>query len=355
MPFRGSTLCSAVVTAFGKQRLTLGGTSRRHPAALFCSMGAPGCRWALTLPEESCGGQLSLRCSFLFRVPVLRFDIDTFYSRRCPLQGGLLLPAAQRRQRRPLRQHLHRLARAPAVRDDGQEPSSWDDWDDEGELAAQSSPAAAAWAGWYTPSASPPAAARQRRQEQQQQQQSDASLAGREGETQQLEASTRGRGEREQQQSASAGAGAGAFRAAPAPHHHAGQQVAHLAAVSHAIPPPPPRPSGVEVRYFTLGAIAAVALHYLINFAGTLPVVRSLVQQFVWWHEPKRPALPPPPPGRTGDAGARAGASGSGTAGGAVQYSEDEESVEWVNMCWRKVRRGRGLGQGADHVDSRPS
>lgn len=114
--------------------------------------------------------------------------------------------------------------------------------------------------------------------------------------------------------------------------------------VSHPIAPPPPAPSGVEVRYFTFGAIAAVLLHYLVNYAGTLPVVRSVFRNFVWWSErPPGPApLPPTPTPAAGERGSD-GKPG-GTTALAVQYSEDEESVEWVNMCWRKVGNARGGG-----------
>ncbi|KAL4440462.1 hypothetical protein ABPG75_003463 [Micractinium tetrahymenae] len=282
------------------------------------------------------------------------------------LRGGALpLPAAAGaalRQRRPLRQRRRPVR---ALGDNGTEPGSWEDWEDEGELAAASSPAAAAWAGWYSPPQG-----QQRRQEGAASGGSTGSgsssggFVGRQGETQQLQASTSGRDHapeqhRQQQhrQQQAAGQAAG-FSPAPAPQHRwqrhqsssgggdgsggAGGQIAQVAAVSHAIPPPPPRPSGVEARFFTLGAIAAVALHYLVNFAGTLPVVRSLVQQFVWWSEPKGPALPPPPPGASslpgGADGLAAGAVG-GTTALAVQYSEDAESVEWVNMCWRKAWR----------------
>jgi hypothetical protein len=154
------------------------------------------------------------------------------------------------------------------------------------------------------------------RQEQQAAAEQMADSTGRVGETQHPQASTSGR------------AGAG-------------RPMAQMSAAAHAIPPPPPRPSGLEVRYFTTGAIAAVALHYLVNFAGTLPVVRSLVRRFVWWSDPRgsAPAEGPSESGAGRDGGEQG--SGPGSAGGttalAVQYSEDEESVEWVNMCWRKV------------------
>lgn len=260
--------------------------------------------------------------------------------------------AAALRQRQLLRQ---RKLLARALGDDGTEPGSWDDWEDEGELAAASSPAAAAWAGWYSSQQGQGGAAAARGDSSSSMVSSDC--LGRQGETQQLEASTSGRdqaqGQQRQQRQQSAGT-QGGFSPAPAPQHRwqdhqssssgAGSsrvdgQLAQAAALSRAIPPPPPRPSGVEARFFTLGAVAAVALHYLINFAGTLPVVRSMVQRFVWWSEPKGPALPPTPPGASTQPGSGdgAGGTGAGSTALAVQYSEDAESVEWVNMCWRKV------------------
>ena len=62
----------------------------------------------------------------------------------------------------------------------------------------------------------------------------------------------------------------------------------------------------------------------MINFVGTLPVVRGLVRQFIWWAEPRQPAA------SQDDAAATA-------APGDDEEGEGEE-VEWVNMCWRKVR-----------------
>jgi hypothetical protein len=127
-------------------------------------------------------------------------------------------------------------------------------------------------------------------------------------------------------------AGLAAAAAAPGARSRASPRVA---AVSHPMRPPRPPPAGLEARFFTFGAVAAVALHYLVNFAGTLPVVRGLVQRFVWWHEPKGPSLPPPHGDDGGERRRRGGGGGAGAL--AVQYTEDEESVEWVNMCWRKV------------------
>ncbi|KAI7838615.1 hypothetical protein COHA_007622 [Chlorella ohadii] len=155
---------------------------------------------------------------------------------------------------------------------------------------------------------------------------------GPEGEAARLQASANGRVE---------AAPAGAYQVAVG-EPSAGLSTSALArsyrqTVSHPIAPPPPAPSGVEVRYFTFGAIAAVLLHYLVNYAGTLPVVRSVFRNFVWWSERPPGPGPAPPPSAAGE-GRSDGAPG-GTTALAVQYSEDEESVEWVNMCWRKAWR----------------
>ncbi|KAI8112184.1 hypothetical protein M9434_003508 [Picochlorum sp. BPE23] len=128
-----------------------------------------------------------------------------------------------------------------------------------------------------------------------------------------------------------------------------------------------------EVTMFVLGGLAAVGTHYVLRFLGTLPVIRDLVKRFIWWAEPKlrskdsvsllwssSDAEAP-----DGDGGAKEPSSSSSSRwrGNVVPYAEsglisikDEkkfslvdieggETVEWVNMCWRKAWRvyQRGL------------
>lgn len=42
-----------------------------------------------------------------------------------------------------------------------------------------------------------------------------------------------------------------------------------------------------NVAMFVLGCAAAVGLHYLVRFVGTLPVVKYFVKRYLWWAEPK--------------------------------------------------------------------
>lgn len=88
-----------------------------------------------------------------------------------------------------------------------------------------------------------------------------------------------------------------------------------------------------------LGALAAVSTHYLVNFVGTLPVVRALVNRFIWWAEPKRGAE------SSDDESVGSTASVVGIDGEEFDDGEVGEDVEWVNMCMRKAWRvyQRGL------------
>lgn len=251
--------------------------------------------------------------------------------------AALPLAPAARRPRRRQQERRQSLRRAPAA--SCTSGPGWDDWDDDSELVAQATSSTAdavPWGGWAQQAPQQVQQGRQAQQRHEQQQAAAGDLAGRQGETQRLQASTSGRS-----------AAVPAYQvAAVSGEPSAGLSVGALArtyrhTVSHPIAPPPPPNSGVEVRYFTFGAIAAVLLHYLVNFAGTMPVVRGIFQRFVWWTD--RPPGPPPTApgaskhgaGKEGSAGGQEG--GGGTTALAVQYSEDAESVEWVNMCWRKV------------------
>lgn len=114
-------------------------------------------------------------------------------------------------------------------------------------------------------------------------------------------------------------------------------ELAEAAAFSARPLPPPPLPSRAHARYFTLGVFAALGAHYVLSFVSTLPAVRRLVNRFVWWG-PFGPS-----PGGGGDGAQAAGASGGLPA--MPTPAEEGESVEWVNMCWRKAWRvyQRGL------------
>lgn len=89
-----------------------------------------------------------------------------------------------------------------------------------------------------------------------------------------------------------------------------------------------------DLRLFLLGAAAAASTQYLIRFLGTLPAVQYLVNRFIWWGSAMAPFEGKP---ALGASDAAAGALGG--------ESEDGETVEWVNMCWRKAWRvyQRGL------------
>jgi len=107
----------------------------------------------------------------------------------------------------------------------------------------------------------------------------------------------------------------------------ASTSAASLAAAARPSPP-------ANLRFFMMGAAAAVSIHYLVDFIGTLPLVRYLVRRFIWQSRENEPET---------DADA-----GDGAASNTINYTgleADDETVEWVNMCWRKAWRiyQRGL------------
>ncbi len=85
-----------------------------------------------------------------------------------------------------------------------------------------------------------------------------------------------------------------------------------------------------------MGAAAAVATHYLVDFIGTLPLVRYLVRRFIWQGRDKQ---------LESDNAAAAAANADSSNNAYTGLEADEETVEWVNMCWRKAWRiyQRGL------------
>jgi hypothetical protein len=131
---------------------------------------------------------------------------------------------------------------------------------------------------------------------------------------------------------------------------------------------------------FVLGGMAAVGLHYLVRFIGTLPAVKYFVKRYLWWAEPKLRSKDyisvlgsESEDSSDEDGNVKLNRSGGRTRGGdgrrligdsttgrisldvgASSDDEDDtdvsgedfgEPVEWVNMCWRKAWRvyQRGL------------
>lgn len=70
----------------------------------------------------------------------------------------------------------------------------------------------------------------------------------------------------------------------------------------------------------------AVMLHWFLQWLTTLPFIEKLIHRFIWWGPNKSTAADDFPRAM-------------------VLYSDTGESVEWVNMCWRKAWRvyQRGL------------
>lgn len=89
--------------------------------------------------------------------------------------------------------------------------------------------------------------------------------------------------------------------------------------------PPPPRHHGW--RIFGLGAIFAIVLQFVISWLSVAPVWERFFGRFVW-NRGKREAAAQEAPAFK--------ANSESTA--LVLYSDSAESVEWVNMMWRKVQ-----------------
>lgn len=87
---------------------------------------------------------------------------------------------------------------------------------------------------------------------------------------------------------------------------------------------PPPRHGW---RLFGLGAVFAVVLQFVVGWLSVSPVWERFFGRFVW-NRGEREAPAPDPPAFQ--------ANSESTA--LVLYSDSAESVEWVNMCWRKVQ-----------------
>lgn len=91
--------------------------------------------------------------------------------------------------------------------------------------------------------------------------------------------------------------------------------------------PPTPRASRGWLRWFGFGALFAVVLQFVIGWLLVSPVWERFFGRFVWNRGEKSAAAAAAPP-------ASMPASDSTAL---VLYSESAETVEWVNMMWRKV------------------
>lgn len=119
---------------------------------------------------------------------------------------------------------------------------------------------------------------------------------------------------------------------------HGAQVFAELAAEEHSehrqrqfvgVPPPaplPPPPRHHSWRIFALGAVFAIVLQFVASWLAVSPVWERFFGRFVWTRGKQDAAAEQPPPFE---------ANSESTA--LVLYSDSAESVEWVNMCWRKV------------------
>lgn len=111
------------------------------------------------------------------------------------------------------------------------------------------------------------------------------------------------------------------------------QSHSHAHSQSVGVPPSPPTPQPPPKfgwRIFGLGAVFAVLLQFVVGWLAVAPVWERFFGRFVWNRGEREAASPDPPAFK---------ASSKSTA--LVLYSDTAESVEWVNMCWRKVSHRR--------------
>ena len=92
--------------------------------------------------------------------------------------------------------------------------------------------------------------------------------------------------------------------------------------------PPPPRAGQGWLQWFGLGALAAIVLQFVVGWLLVSPVWERFFGRFVWNRGEKSKEEP-----QAAAAGVPATES---TA--LVLYSDSAETVEWVNMMWRKVQ-----------------
>ncbi|CAL8470275.1 g9817 [Coccomyxa elongata] len=119
------------------------------------------------------------------------------------------------------------------------------------------------------------------------------------------------------------------------PTRRRGNEVAEMANAASLHVPQPVFRKGHDLRMVLLGAGLALCAHYVLQWLGHMPWWQRISRRFIWWHADAPPHSP---------YGAYAGEPDTTTTA-MVLYSDNEEAVEWVNMCWRKMWRvyQRGL------------
>lgn len=91
-------------------------------------------------------------------------------------------------------------------------------------------------------------------------------------------------------------------------------------------PLPVPPPKGYGWKLFGFGAVCAMILQSVVGWLSVSPVWEWFFGRFVWNRGQREPAGPDAPAFKP---------NSNSTA--LVLYSDSAESVEWVNMCWRKA------------------
>ena len=106
-------------------------------------------------------------------------------------------------------------------------------------------------------------------------------------------------------------------------------------------------------RWLGYGVALAMLLQYTLHWASHLPVWQRLQQRFIWWRH-GAPTDERPLQSSMGDriwycgtaqqarreeamTGLMAAGTINNTTTAMVLYSDNNEAVEWLNMCWRKV------------------
>ena len=110
------------------------------------------------------------------------------------------------------------------------------------------------------------------------------------------------------------------------PHAHSHTQTQSIGVLP--APQPTPSPKGHGWRIFGLGALFAIVLQFVVRWLSVAPVWERFFGRFVWNRGEREATAPDPDPPAF---------KGSSNSTALVLYSDSAESVEWVNMCWRKV------------------